>query len=340
MAMRVRKSRSDLYVGGRFTLVDGHVSTGIAWLWPVPQGQSMLEPQAWHAMGKALLVRQPGLPGLNDIYMQGFVHVLLPMTGGNMLVGGSFNGARDPGAHGDGAWVRQRNLGIWRPASGGWQNAGVDAVPAHGNFSQTVRVSALAIYEDRLWVGGNFSRIGDASGQPHRTISAHGLGTYARALEQPGQSPWADPLPHLSADVRALLPAHGDLYAGGYFLPDGGDGRALLRWHEGMVQGLEHPLFIEPVEQAGGAPSRVLALASSGRYLCMGGTFSRTTSGEQVGNLDCRDLLDGEDLFPGRGVNDTGSAAVSANWPTASPRRTWRSWISTAFNASLTRAWG
>jgi hypothetical protein len=294
-----------LYVGGSFTEVRGLRSPGIAALGPVHVGEPFLSGSAWHSVGRGLAVEVPGTPWLGP----GQVRVLRGSSLGDVLVGGSFDMGLTPPPQGQprGRRVELRNLGLWAPEKQAWYHAGGDATAAEGEPAGNARVSALNYFEGALWVGGRFRRAGSSVAHaPNGLIEANGLACYSWEEALKGRQTWSNPLPDVRANVEAFRVVGRHLYAGGSFVLANQQQRALLRFDQGQVQGLDPPWLIAPELQAhGGGSARVLALGSLGQVLCVGGEFSATTAGVAVRDLECRDLSDGRDLFPGAGVNDT-----------------------------------
>jgi hypothetical protein len=183
-----------------------------------------------------------------------------------------------------------------------------------------VHVHALSVYDGRLWIGGNFSRVSGTGPTQGQIVFAQGWASHALnpagdGLAQVQPAGWASVGAGLSASVLAMAPTPQGLMAAGSFMPlHGGPARVLLRWQNGQIHGLEHALWIDPQDQMSALPSRIDALSRYGELLCAGGEFSHTTAAVGVSNVACTNLLSGLDLYPEQGVNETVHALDSFWW--------------------------
>jgi hypothetical protein len=288
-----------LYVGGSFQRTGVLRTWNLVALAPWAPSVPYLSTQSWVALNAGVLTR---LPGASAPLTSGHVRALLSM-GGPLVVGGQFRQAvrRIPLEAGPtpNMAMEASNLMVLDPTQEQWLHPG-DIVPGAVEPIEQAGVRALALYDHRLWVGGQFGAVRSGVGVHARNIAATGLASYELLARH---DHWAAPLPSASASVDALLPASTGLYIGGLFRVGNHPSRALLRWTDGQLRGLDHPLWIAPVDEGEiDQPARVLALAGMGRIVCVGGMFSQTTTGVVARNLACRDLSSSQELFPGQGV--------------------------------------
>jgi len=163
-----------LYAGGYFTLAGGGGAANIAY-WSLAES-------TWSPLS-------PGISGTVDC-MISFGHKL--------YAGGTFS-------HIDG--VSANRVACWDPATSTWSALGAGLT---GGFSRNVR--ALAVFDSKLYVGGNFHKAGE--------VNADGI-----ACWNPATSTWTSLGQDLFGEVYALAVLNGKVYVGGSFyvdLPIGG----------------------------------------------------------------------------------------------------------------------
>lgn len=285
-----------LYLGGRFTSIDGRKVNGLA-RW---------DGAGWREVGG----------GVEGNFGAGQVMALLPASDGRLYVGGAFSRAGGLPADGVAVW----DGGAW-------------SVPGGGALAttRTSQVRTLAEFQGRLLVGGTLQgkhfkgarslaawdgtqwvadpRL-DIDGQVNALV-VHAGGLYAGGrFEQAGRSErvaarnlarwdghaWQAPDGGVDGEVTALASSGSDLYVAGAFLSAGGAQRVaspgIARWDGSAWQGMGAGLAPR-LEFAGGmVVSNVNALAAGDSLLFVGGSF-RLADGRPSSNIAAYLLDDG-----------------------------------------------
>ncbi|MEE4637711.1 MAG: hypothetical protein V2J42_03115 [Wenzhouxiangella sp.] len=167
---------------------------------------------------------------------------------GELIVAGNFNTAGDREVRQIARWDGER----WQPLTG---TRGIGAEGA---------AEALAVFEDRLYVGGGFT-----------AMAGIDLPLEQRGLLRWDGADWEVPGAGVPGNVRALAVHDGALFIGGSFTRAGGvNAFRMARWNGESYSGL--------VNQGGGngVNGEVFALASHGSELIAGGSF--LTAGGQA----------------------------------------------------------
>jgi hypothetical protein len=169
-----------VYVGGSFRTAGGTSARGIACWDPVTQ--------TWSALGSG--VTGPESPG---------VYALTTLDG-SLYAGGGFTTA---------GGVSARNIARWDPVTQTWSALGSGIAPSGWPYPA---VNALAVFDNRLYVGGTFNE----------AASAIGNGV---ACWDPATSTWSalgSGTGGTDGYVHCLAVLDGKLYAGGVFSTAGG----------------------------------------------------------------------------------------------------------------------
>lgn len=302
----IAASASRLYIGGRFTRAGDAHCPGVA-SWQPPAGDVVVpDAQAWQPLGHGLVefdaMDQPQV---------GVARSLLVEPDGRLVVGGTFQVAvqgSPPGAQPDG--VAAPNIVAWEPSEGQWQAFGV----VHRGLNPgapRVSVDALAVSGQSLMVGGLFGAVGENDANAAYMNVTHAWARYD-PQPQPGAQAWSAIAPELQGQATSFAETPFGLFAGGLFVVAPQGHRALLRLQGGQLSGFDQDLFVQDFNQDTNSPSEIYALASVSSTLCAGGDFTELDNGTPVGNLACRDLLTGDDEYPGQGVDGQVGSLLAA----------------------------
>ena len=268
-----------LYVGGDFNIAGGMSVTNIAeW-----------NGDAWSALGS-------GISGMGADNRGPYVSTLAA-SGNKLYAGGDFSVASGTSATNIAEW----NGTAWSPLGSGISGTGADN---HGPY-----VSALAVSDNNLYVGGDFSLAGGTSATNiaewnGSSWSALGLGISGYQEYQSGSffSGWVTVT--VGPFVSTLVVSRSNLFAGGVFTTAGGvTANCIAQWNGSSWSALGSGRWVNP----GGEFTfpLVSALAASGNNLYVGGEFN-SAGGISAANIAEWNGKTWSDL--GSGVNGSVSA--------------------------------
>jgi len=229
---------ADVFVGGDFTSVEGVPVNCIA-RWNKVEGK-------WHPLGTGLTGSHFGYPYVYD----------LAVHGTSLYVAGDFTSAGGTPAHSIARWdmVQER----WFALGDGDQN-GVDGW-----------LGAMAFYNDDLYVGGGFNRIGPLQSNKSHTMarwdSVNETWSYLKNGDQDD----------VAGDPWMFLQRDGRLYVSGHFQKAGTVMAQNIAVFD-IASGVWSPLTGAPISRSS---TYIEGMAFHGPDLVVGGRFSRFPNGD------------------------------------------------------------
>ncbi|MGI8786426.1 MAG: beta strand repeat-containing protein [Pyrinomonadaceae bacterium] len=249
-------AKGNLYVGGRFTSIDNVVTNNIA--------RYDIATDTWSALAHN---------GLNGGFGPDITVEALAISGNNLFVSGRFQGT------GDGA-ISFRNIARYDIAADAWSPLGGSGNGLSNVYDTEGDVRALAISGNDLFVGGQFTRSTNNVTTNLKSIARYNIA--ADTFSPLTGNGLSDGNAFGTGYVNALLVSGSDLFVGGYFKQtvDGATtnlnriarfNTATNTWSAFAGNGLRY--------------GNVNALAISGNFLFVGGSFNETDDGTTAINL-------------------------------------------------------